>query len=261
MMQSLPPSIKLKTFVGISVLLIAALCLMSCKHQVENLPGTGWIKEKYDPLPGSILRVQASTSTCAWHVSNDARELHITQIPYLYPHHPQPTQSVATRAGQLEGENHGEYGGNLWLTESRSEKRQNLLHVNVDTMVPNGTGALIFTGYPHNDVMQHDVYQFAVEQDGAWSLRKLYDLNGIPYLAARDGDDVLVVTHLGIARINRNLQLSMLETVQLDEQDLDSIARDEKGRIYLGLRGFVLRMTPAANGYTEEWFTQKGCLK
>jgi hypothetical protein len=41
----------------------------------------------------------------------------------------------------------------------------------------------------------------------------------------------------------------------------NSIARDPAGRIYVGMRSAVARLTPSINGLVEDWLVTSDCLR
>jgi len=125
--------------------------------------------------------------------------------------------------------------------------------------VPSPSGVLVLTGLLHLGIDGGAVWLFHKSSIGSWSITKITDLDGKPRAMSTEHGDVLVVGAHGVYRLDQALSLT---TISLPFQltFTNSIAEDKSGKIYVGMNGFVVRLTPTKTGYSHEWFTKPECL-
>ena len=168
--------------------------------------------------------------------------------------------SVQTEYGELAGSDRGEWIGDLRLKKPGGGE-QIVLKENVVGFLPVKSGVLVLTGLLHLDADYGTAWLFDKSNARKWALRKLFDLKGMPRAIGSDGRNTLALTNRGVSRINSDLKLDEIEIDPFPVYDLSpfSVTGDERERVYVGMHGFVVRLTPRKNGYSRQWFSRPPC--
>ena len=94
------------------------------------------------------------------------------------------------------------------------------------------------------------------------ALRFSVRLDGAPRAYAKESDgNVLFVTTEGLSRVNKNGELQALARLPkwTKFQYANSMAILSDGSVFVGMRMFVLRLSPSSDGYTQQWLLPVEC--
>ena len=243
-----------------SFLLVAFCFVLGCKSRSDDPFGRQWEKLAEEPADGAWYLKQAANSQCVWKVGGDTVTHRIT----IEPKEHLTTQSevrLQTDAGMLLGTDHGEWGGNLSITDAKGVPVKSILEENVIDLLKVKSGVLVFTGLRHLSVDQGSVWLYGKNADQSWSIKKLYEFDGEPTAVYGGDRDILVATHHGIFHLDQSLGLRQIATLPMFQTYPNSITEDAKGRIYIGMNAFVVRLVPTKAGYSHDWFTRSECLR
>jgi hypothetical protein len=93
-----------------------------------------------------------------------------------------------------------------------------------------------------------------------WSIQKKADLRGYPRVIGKSGDHLLFAYGDAVSVMETFNERQIAALPMLDVRP-NSITQDVKGDIYVGMNAFVVRLVSDRNGYTQQWFTQRECLR
>ena len=125
------------------VLLLALICLTSCRRAGPDPLAHGWDKNDEEPLEDAPILERAKESRCFWQVDQKPDRITVSRVSEVL--HPQE-ERVQTANGILIGEDHGEWGGSLSVLVSPSESPRKLLDKNVLQIFPAKSGFAVITG-------------------------------------------------------------------------------------------------------------------
>jgi hypothetical protein len=165
--------------------------------------------------------------------------------------------------GWLIGFNAGEFGGGLWWSNADGSKTKRLSDENVQVMVNRGKEILVLTGLAHLGTDEGSIYSY-LPSDHINPLIQVSDLGSAPGAAVLQEDGTLL-----IATERRILKLSPDNRLQELYRNEDmafyypgSIAVDQDGVVFVGMRFYVVRLRPRSDGlYSVVWYVRKGCTK
>jgi hypothetical protein len=228
-----------------------------CKRSELDSFRTNWKKLPVSPLAGSFYLQQAETSPCTWHVQATGERIAIQRTSIRNPQRPDEVQ-VQFSGGTLVGVNRGEWGGSLYVLEDRSRIPQKILGQNILRMFPIQDKVAVITGDLESN--KGSAWLYSNEEGHGWSIRKKADLHGFPIAAGISGDRILFAYGDAVS-VMENFNERQVAALPLLDIRPNSIAQDAKGDIYLGVNAFVVRLVSDRNGYTQQWFTQRECLR
>jgi hypothetical protein len=165
--------------------------------------------------------------------------------------------------GWLVGFDAGEFGGTLWWFSIDGSKRRKLAEDNVAGFADNSAGVLALVGLAHGT----DYGKILLVREGLEGNRAveaIADLGSAPTaFAAESADSLIVATY---ERILRVLTSGEVEQLFAPEESYglpysNSLTLSKMGVIHVGMRHFVLRLSPANEGYKVEWFVPSDCNK
>jgi hypothetical protein len=221
-----------------------------------------------------------------WHVSIKADYVQITKwsgrkfdVPSLPPLlKVQPGMPGKTVSAGLSGAMHfakgwllaydaGEFGGGLWLTNEDGSEAKRILGDNVLAIVPlDGGGFLVLSGLAHLSMDFGNLFIFSNPEDMNIALQYSAHLDGAPtaYTKLTDGS-VLFLTTLSLNSIavkpRTSAELNYFFPHWMKMQYPNSMVALKDGTIFIGMRMFVLRLTPSTAGYKEDWLLPNSCRK
>lgn len=209
------------------------------------------------PSTGAIFLEQAKTSPCTWYVLDKGSTVTIQRVSILTIN--LPRESRVQFAGRtLVGEDRGEFGGSLSVSASSNQTTREILSKNVLQMFPMRDGVTVITGdLPSNE---GSVWFYSKGGNNGWSIQKKANLHGYPRITGKRGDRLLFAYGDAVSTME-NFNERQIAPLPLLDVHPNSIAQDAKGDIYVGMNAFVVRLVPAPNGYSPQWFTQGDCLR
>jgi hypothetical protein len=167
----------------------------------------------------------------------------------------------------LLGTDAGEFGGGLWLIDETTGSITDVLQdsvsfpANVHGIMKTNQGAYILTGLAHLSMDTGALY-FLPANGSAKDLRKTADLGSAPSSFVQDDENsFLIVTNGALLRLKRNGSLESLHKYNLASLYPNSVALDSEKNVYIGMRFFVLKLSPVHTGYAEKWMVPKRCRK
>ncbi|HEX7664553.1 MAG TPA: hypothetical protein VF407_08585, partial [Polyangiaceae bacterium] len=166
----------------------------------------------------------------------------------------------ATEDGFLIGFDAGEYGGGLYWFSKDGKQRKKLGSENVIGFAELSNGLVVVTGLAH---LGMSVGHLAiVDKDASgWSVKPWLDLGGAAETFARESpSSMLVLTTGGLHRITVSGSDNEIAKTNYDSLYPNSMAIDNRGIVYVGMRQFVTRFVPTAQSYREEWLTREDCV-
>ena len=166
--------------------------------------------------------------------------------------------------GWLLGFDAGEFGGGLWFANDDGTTVE-LSTENVHGVFATTQGALVLAGLAHMGLDSGKVFIVPKVVRSSSDLKTLVELDGAPqaFTEISDGSELIVTTH-GIWSVSSTgASAALLHRYRRDLGMLypNSVAAAPDGTIYVGMRLFVVRYTPHAGGYVEQWMVPGSCKK
>jgi hypothetical protein len=154
--------------------------------------------------------------------------------------------------------------GELWLTNPDGSKTKRIISENVRGIVPlNGDRILVLSGWVAMIPDYGKEYIFS--NPIGLNIKLLYStrLDGAPMASTKLPDgSVLLVTTRSLHAITTSESQKKQEHRFPDwvtAQYPNSIVARPDGTIFIGMRMFVLRLTPNPTGYSEDWLLPNSC--
>jgi hypothetical protein len=256
----------------------------------QEPPSTKPIPEGWYVYPDSKLKdPDENTLRCfnyshnEWQVISEDEEVKITRqtgkktdVPSLPPslEHQPGMPGLTVNAGLRSATNYGhgwllaydggEFGGGLWLTNEEGSVTKRILNDNVRAVVPIEGGILVLSGLAHMSLNFGNAFIFANPNGLNINLQYSVHLDGAPSAYAKEADgSVLFVTTYGLCRITKSGEVQRLIYFPkwTRMQYPNSMVVGTDGAIFIGMRMFVLRLSPTPTGYNEDWLLPNSCRK
>lgn len=214
--------------------------------------GEGWV-EVPSPHGSFIAENCANWSQDEWRVSREGDAL---QIGRVVAHGTDTTAALG--AGTLKGMNHGEWGGALTWT-GRDGKPVQLIEDDIHALVPVASGVLVLTGLDHLGLSGGGIYRVTLK-DGAPAIHETAKLGASAenYTVAPDGN-LLVLTAEGLYRVTPLGDATRLTGLDTGSFYPNSLAVSGHGTVDIGMRHYVVRLTPKDGGYETRWWAPREC--
>jgi hypothetical protein len=237
------------------VLVVGGTC--GCKRSELDSIRSNWTKLPLSPLVDSYDLQQAATSPCTWYVHAEGDRITIQRISMTSLQRPVESR-LQFAGGTLVGENRGEWGGSLLVQEKSNGTPREILSKNVLQMYPMRDGVVVVTG--RLDANDGSVWMYSEVAGHGWQISEKAGLHGYPKTIGKNGDRMLFAYGDSVSTME-DFRERQIATLPLLGTYPNSIAQDAKGNIYIGMNGFVVRLLSDRSGYTQQWFTQRECLR
>jgi hypothetical protein len=168
---------------------------------------------------------------------------------------------VAVDGGYLVGFDAGEFGGGVWwfsgdgtqrrkLTLRATESVADYFPENVHEFAFLAQDVLVFEGLTHMGSNSGRVVRIHLGSDGDWQPSVFAELSACPHAAVQESTSSwLIATTAGVWRVDTQARVRPIwQPAGGHLYYPNSIARDGAGVVYMGMRRFVLRMTPRQAG-------------
>ncbi|HEX8435976.1 hypothetical protein [Archangium sp.] len=236
-------------------------------------PPQGWVRI---PEPSEALLECANASPHEWRVSPHEGGVRLEpDVPpgggarQTLPFKPSRklfpmgwSHSLAVKDGYFVGSNGGEWGGALFWFSTHGRKHRQLAKENVRGLIASGPDEVLsLHGLNHLGGRRGSVRWFKQGTDKQWSLSEEKPLDAGPYAYTVAGEAVYVVTATSLTKIGPGRQVKLLEPLPTWMLYPNSLVVDASGALWVGMRHFVLRLTPEGEKFTREWFLPKDCLQ
>jgi hypothetical protein len=162
--------------------------------------------------------------------------------------------------GYLVGFDAGEWGGSLTWYHRDGSRAQKLGDENVHGLVVLEPDlAISLEGLAHLSINEGAVRW--IEKSGATvKAAKPTPLPDEPRTFAQTKTgEVYVLTGSSLVKITPDRRVEVVQPVNTGGLYADSMTIDASDSLWVGMRRFVLRLTPAGNKYTETWFVKQDC--
>jgi hypothetical protein len=248
------------------------------KYQPVSLPApAGWVLYKFPDDPDSSVLLCAGFSEREWQVSSEGEGIKIS--PYRggvvqdpLPFNIQPQDAAKGLAGDrhvkrindgwLVGFDAGEFGGALWWFSADGSKRRKLAEDNVAGVADSSSGVLALVGLAHMGTDYGKVLLVREGQEGDRPVEAIADLGSAPTaFAMESADSLIVATYDKIVKVMISGEVEQLLAPKEGFPYPNSLTLSKAGVIHVGMRHFILRLSPAGEGYKEEWFVPSDCNK
>jgi hypothetical protein len=166
---------------------------------------------------------------------------------------------ISTSDGLLIGFDGGEFGGGLWWSNNDGSKVSKLMDAPVKSLMATSDGVFVFTGIAH----------MGLDNGKVWVLRNasvdpnpalLIELNGAPQVITKGSNrSFLVATTQGVMRVSPEGKTEILMMAPFQFLYPGSIVETPDHQIYIGMRLFVVHLSPERNGYTQQWLVKSEC--
>ena len=164
--------------------------------------------------------------------------------------------------GWLLAYNRGEFGGGLWITNEDGSETKRLVNDDVHALLPFDGGILVLTGLAHLMSDFGHALIFANPKGLDMALKSSLPLDGEPrtYVKEPSGDVLFTTTH-SLQRITKAGELQTLAIFPdwVKFQYANSMVLASDGSIFVGMRMFVLKLTPGTGSFTQEWLLPAEC--
>jgi hypothetical protein len=239
---------------GLRVWPIVLLIACGRSDTVVNIPA-GWVATR-PPLPESDGAMCANAAMDVWSVRLSPDSDAVVILPAGAE---RMADTVRVDGGQLIGTNHGEFGGDvLWYPLGGSPVRVAQANLHHFVEIRDTIWGLI--GLAHLSLNEGQLVRFDRTASG-WQMTPVRDLAAAPEAFVRLPHDSLLVLAMGrVLRLSPDHGVEVLRSNRVWIYTYpQSIARDRRGVIYLGMRSAVARLTPQASGYAEDWLVPAEC--
>lgn len=247
--------------------MFAVVLLLEMSTTVASEPGRpprGWVPA---PPPATEQNWQcAHESSSRWEVKLVKGELQIAPKPrtpnWAVPDEPEPL-SMDLPGGRLVAIDHGEFGGWIVWRDSETKATEKVVKDHTVQFISYRTGIFAVTGSSHMSPGEGRVLALARDPNGKWSARAFADFEGAPITALRlDDETILVLTMTGVVRVElgtgrREVLRRNDKWYQLYVTSMVTLGKS----IFIGGRHGIIRLTPAAQGYQEEWWVPQSCRR
>jgi len=236
--------------------------------RAPDLPA-GWIA--IDPPDEDRMRC-ANYSDDEWQVAVDGDQVHVTPAT---PHEPDTgpevafkpdtipggrRHSLAVADGFLVGYDAGEWGGALYWVAADGKTHTEIAKENVRGVFVYGDAdtAVAFEGLAHMGIDEGAVRWLKRAPNG-WTTDTVGKLDGVPQAIVAAPDAFYAITLESLVRIRFDHTIDTIQKVTTQGLYPDSMAVDATGQLWIGMRQFVLRLTPAGGTYTAQWLVEARC--
>jgi sugar lactone lactonase YvrE len=68
-----------------------------------------------------------------------------------------------------------------------------------------------------------------------------------------------VLTWTSLVKLTADRKVEVVQKIESDALYADSMAFDSSGALWIGMRMFLLRLTPDGSHFTQTWFVPENC--
>ncbi|HET7502553.1 MAG TPA: hypothetical protein VFK02_16145 [Kofleriaceae bacterium] len=224
--------------------------------------------------PGQRELACANQSRDEWRIAIDDAGVHITSAarrePDEGPELPFALSEdramrgrrhvLAVDGGFLVGTDAGEWGGALYWFNQDGTRRAQIAGANVRGLVALGAGeVLVLEGLNHMS-LREGTARWVVRDHGAWRSAHTATLDAGPSTLVAAPDAVYTVTPTSLTRIKRDRTVQIVQPLDTTSLYPESMTVDATGQLWIGMRHYVVRLTPAGARYTVAWLARGPCV-
>lgn len=234
-------------------------------------PPPGWVRVEAPASSSAATLCTREGSGVEWSIEDGEVRVRppeaegvVRDLPYPLPARLMPNRFSQGRAlrvasGWLVAVDGGEWGGGLWAMSEQGAIEQQLLEgTAVRGLAELPWGFLALVGAPHGYRPPGEAVT-ARRVGWRWMLGPRWPLGtAAAAFGRKDVDTVVVATLTEVVEISRG---GVRKLVDLPEAGppIASVTETKAGVVHVGMRGFVLVLTPSGPGYRQEWWAPAGC--
>jgi hypothetical protein len=223
--------------------------------------------------PGARALACANRSDDEWRIAIDDTGVHITKaaerepsdgprLPFTLPKDaasPGRKHVLAVSDGFLVGTDAGEWGGALqWFSQDGTRHAQ-IADANVRGMVALGASEVVVLEGLNHLSLREGTARWVEHDHGVWRSVHTAKLDAGPSTLVAAADAVYTVTPASLTRIKRDRTVEIVQPIDTTSLYPDSMAVDATGQLWIGMRHYVMRLTPAGTRYTVAWLARGPC--
>ena len=265
--------------------MVALAMLVGCKHDPSGTPAvanvSGPAVAPTIPAGWVAIAVDEERLHCAnyahdeWLVAIEHGAVTLTESkqdepdtgPAL-PFTAKPPQQVtpgrrhvlAVSDGFLVGFDAGEWGGALYWYSKDGSKSTKLGDENVHGLVKVAPDLVAsIEGLSHGISSDGNVRW--IEHQASWRANGLTVLDAAPSTFAATPEAIYIVTSESLARVDpKDRKATTIQPIRSARLYPDSMAIEPDGTLWIGMRQFVVRLTPDGNRFAETWLVRAACV-
>jgi hypothetical protein len=166
---------------------------------------------------------------------------------------------LPTADGWLAGFDAGEFGGGLWWFNNEGDDNRKLLAENVHSILQTTNGVFVLVGLAHLSLDSGKIYQFTETAEEVKVTLEVH-LDGSPEASTLDAGGRIVIATPKSVLAYYSGDVHELYSSKEGLAYPTSVAVDERGDVYVGMRFFVLRLVRSSGGvYRPQWLMSKKC--
>lgn len=249
------------------------LFLLALSAVVAVAPPKGW-----EPIaePSQKRLSCANHSRREWRVSTPQGELRIEPhdptedgAARALPFKPSPkllpggvSHVLAVKDGYFVGSDAGEWGGALFWFSAQGTQHRPLANENVQGIAQTGPDEVLsLHGLNHLSLREGRVRWFKPDAQGRWNLDEEKPLDSGPHTFTATPEAVYVMTATSLTKVGPGHQVTVLEPLPISQLYPNSLALDASGALWVGMRHFVLRVSPRGEKPSRQWFAPSKCRR
>ena len=168
-----------------------------------------------------------------------------------------PLRGLSTGDGWLVGFDSGASGGSLWWFRHDGKVMQHLADGDVRALRETAEGWFAFCAHAGPEGETGALIAVAKDEAGDWAAHVVVELEAGPAAVADEpGGAWLVVAGAALLRVHPNGAFERLVESRAFELDPVSIAVGEHALVWIGMRRYLVRLTPFGRSYREDWFVE-----
>jgi hypothetical protein len=168
-----------------------------------------------------------------------------------------PLRGLCTGDGWLLGFDSGERGGSLWWFRHDGKALQHLADENVCALFESSAGLFAFCGLEHAESETGSLLRIERDEVGAWTSRTITELGALPRAVLEESSESwLAVTSGAVLRVYATGAVERIVESRAFALAPVSIAVDERSIVWIGMRRYLVRLTPFGRSYREDWFVK-----
>jgi hypothetical protein len=210
-------------------------------------------------IPVWKLRNDGTYITPSHWTRRDGEKQAITSLPEHLTRdslmHGAPSSLHLDSGGWLVGFNGGEFGGGLWSTSDDGSQTKLLVsQADVHGLIRTPDGIIVLIGLAHMALNQGNA---SFVPNSSWDRAEAHtiaDLSASPEAWLQESPStVLVATDKAILRVHTSGTVDTLVNMPYGPMIARSIVIAADHTIYVGIRGYILKLIPQLNGYALQW--------
>lgn len=210
-----------------------------------------------DPyVAGSPQMTCASYSDDEWRVDLKDEKLTVGKPTRIDKH------VLEVAGGKIIGADGGEWAGSLEFVQGKKIEKMPFRDNILALYKVSDERVIAMTGMAHMSSNRGALVSYGRKSNlDKWKIENRVQLPGAPHASARtDSNTILFVSNNGVYEVSIDTgKVTTLKEIPTLFHYANSIVRNAKGEIYVGMRFSIARLTPTKNGYDPKWLIKAHC--